>query len=150
YVAPSGAHAASAGTYILYAANIAAMAPGTNIGAATPVQIGGGGIPGLPSPEEPLPGKQPKDKGKCKEGEAAKPPGTPARTLETKATNDAVALIRGLAELRGRNADWAEKAVREAATLNARQALESHVIDLIAADIDDLLRTLNGRKVTIG
>jgi membrane-bound serine protease (ClpP class) len=148
YVAPSGAHAASAGTYILYATSIAAMAPGTNIGAATPVQIGSPGLPGLPSPEEPAPGKQPKDKSKG--GEAAKPPGTPATTLETKATNDAVALIRGLAELRGRNADWAEKAVREAATLNTRQALESHVIDLVAADIDELLRAVNGRKVMIG
>jgi membrane-bound serine protease (ClpP class) len=148
YVAPAGAHAASAGTYILYATNIAAMAPGTNIGAATPVQIGGGGLPGLPSPEEPLPGKQSKDKGSG--GEAAKPSHAPQATLETKATNDAVALIRGLAELRGRNADWAEKAVREAATLNARQALESHAIDLIAADIDDLLRAVNGRKVTVG
>jgi membrane-bound serine protease (ClpP class) len=148
YVAPSGAHAASAGTYILYATSIAAMAPGTNIGAATPVQIGGGGLPGMPSPEEPLPANQSKDK--SKDGEAAKPPRTPASTLETKATNDAVALIRGLAELRGRNADWAEKAVREAATLNARQALDSHVIDLIAADTGDLLRSVNGRKVTIG
>jgi membrane-bound serine protease (ClpP class) len=148
YVAPAGAHAASAGTYILYATNIAVMAPGTNIGAATPVQIGSPGLPGLPPPEEPLPGKQPKDK--SKDGEAAKSPHTPGSTLETKATNDAVALIRGLAELRGRNADWAEKAVREAATLNARQALENHVIDLVAADIDELLRAINGRKVTIG
>jgi membrane-bound serine protease (ClpP class) len=148
YVAPAGAHAASAGTYILYATNIAVMAPGTNIGAATPVQIGGGGLPGLPSPEEPLPTKQPKDK--SKDGEAAKSPLTPGSTLETKATNDAVALIRGLAELRGRNADWAEKAVREAATLNARQAQENHVVDLIAADMDELLRAVNGRKVTIG
>jgi membrane-bound serine protease (ClpP class) len=148
YVAPSGAHAASAGTYILYATSIAVMAPGTNIGAATPVQIGSPGLPGLPPPEEPLPAKPPKDKNK--DGEGAKSPLTPATTLETKATNDAVALIRGLAELRGRNADWAEKAVREAATLNARQALDSHVIDLIAADIDDLLRAVNGRKVMIG
>lgn len=148
YVAPSGAHAASAGTYILYATFIAVMAPGTNIGAATPVQIGG--LPGLPSPDEPLPGKPPKDKDKNKDGEASKSPLTPGTTLETKATNDAVSLIRGLAELRGRNADWAEKAVREAATLNSRQALESHVIELIAADIDDLLRAVNGRKVTVG
>jgi membrane-bound serine protease (ClpP class) len=148
YVAPSGAHAASAGTYILYATSIAAMAPGTNIGAATPVQIGG--LPGLPSPDEPLPGKPPKDKDKNKDGEASKSPLSPGTTLETKATNDAVSLIRGLAELRGRNADWAEKAVREAATLNSRQALESHVIELIAADIDELLRAVNGRKVTVG
>ncbi len=143
YVAPAGAHAASAGTYILYATNIAAMAPGTNIGAATPIQIGG--LPGMPSPNEPqLP--QNKDKG----GEPAKPANAPLPTLETKAANDAVALIRGLAELRGRNADWAEKAVREAATLNARQALEQHAIDLIAPDVSALLQDVNGRKVVIG
>ena len=131
FVAPSGAHAASAGTYILYATSIAAMAPGTNIGAATPVQIGGRGVPGLPSPDEGQEGKK------------------PTTTLETKATNDAVALIRSLAELRGRNAEWAEKAVREAATLNTSQALQEHVIELVAADVDDLLRAVNGRKVVI-
>lgn len=148
YVAPPGAHAASAGTYILYAANIAAMAPGTNIGAATPVQIGGGGLPGLPSHEEQRPAKQTAQKGKG--GEAAKPAQAPLPTLETKAANDAIALIRGLAELRGRNAEWAEKAVREAATLNARQALDQHVIDLIAPDLPALLRGLDGRKIVIG
>ncbi len=141
YVAPPGAHAASAGTYILYATNIAAMAPGTNIGAATPVQIGG--LPGLPSPEEQPAGK-PQDKGKGEETRQA-----PLPTLETKAANDAIALIRSLAELRGRNAEWAEKAVREAATLNARQALEQHAIDLIAPDIPALLRDVNGRKLVI-
>jgi membrane-bound serine protease (ClpP class) len=134
FVAPSGAHAASAGTYILYATSIAAMAPGTNIGAATPVQIGGRGLPGLPSPDE---------------GQDGKKPATPATTLESKATNDAVALIRSLAELRGRNAEWAEKAVREAATLNTSQALQEHVIDLVAADVDDLLQAVNGRKIII-
>ncbi|MGO8953550.1 MAG: NfeD family protein [Rhodomicrobium sp.] len=148
YVAPSGAHAASAGTYILYATNVAAMAPGTNIGAATPVQIGGGGIPGLPSPDEQRPGGH--SEGKNKDGEGGKPVNAPLPTLETKAANDAVALIRGLAELRGRNADWAEKAVREAATLNARQALEQHVIDLIAPDTQALLRAIDGRKLVIG
>ena len=143
YVSPAGAHAASAGTYILYATSLAAMAPGTNIGAATPVQIGGGGgMPGLPSPNEPRPVKE-KDKG----GEAAKPGQAPLPTIEIKSANDAVALIRGLAELRGRNADWAEKAVREAATLNARQALEQHVIELVAPDITELLRAANGRKL---
>jgi membrane-bound serine protease (ClpP class) len=142
YVAPAGAHAASAGTYILYATNIAAMAPGTNIGAATPIQIGGGGLPGLPEEQKPA--------GEKKEGEGAKPANAPLPTLETKAANDAIALIRGLAELRGRNADWAEKAIREAATLNARQALEQHVIDLIAPDISALLQDINGRKVLVG
>ncbi len=142
YVAPSGAHAASAGTYILYATNIAAMAPGTNIGAATPVQIGGGGVPGLPSPA-----RRPEERGRDKQG---KPQPVPAPTIETKATNDAVALIRSLAELRGRNADWAEKAVREAATLHAREALEQHVIDAIAPDTQALLQAIDGRKVTVG
>ena len=143
YVAPAGAHAASAGTYILYATSLAAMAPGTNIGAATPVQIGGGGgVPGLPSANEPQPAKE-----KGKGGEAAKPGQAPLPTIEIKAANDAVALIRSLAELRGRNADWAEKAVREAATLNARQALEQHVIELVAPDVTELLRAANGRKL---
>jgi membrane-bound serine protease (ClpP class) len=148
YVAPPGAHAASAGTYILYATNIAAMAPGTNIGAATPVQIGG--IPGLPTPKEPNPDRQ----APAPDGKSDKPPDgkpqAPADAMATKSLNDAIALIRGLAELRGRNADWAEKAVREAATLHARQALEEHVIDLVAGDVDELLRALNGRKVVTG
>ncbi|MBI4725421.1 MAG: hypothetical protein HY765_10740, partial [Rhodomicrobium sp.] len=127
YVAPSGAHAASAGTYILYATSIAAMAPGTNIGAATPVQFGGGGLPGLPSPDE-----QPKGPdAKSDDAQTGKKPAAPMTTKETKAMNDAVAFIRSLAELRGRNAEWAEKAVREAATLSARQALGEHVIDLV-------------------
>jgi hypothetical protein len=100
YVAPSGGHAASAGTYVLYATHIAAMAPGTNIGAATPVQIGGS-FPGLPSGVSDKDGKDKKDE--------------PKDAMTAKATNDAVAFIRSLAELHGRNADWAEKAVREAA-----------------------------------
>lgn len=141
YVAPPGAHAASAGTYILYATHIAAMAPGTNLGAATPVQIGGP-IPGLPGT---APEKNGKDQ---KNGEkAAEPPGD---TMTAKITNDAVALIRSLAELRGRNADWAEKAVREAASLSASAALQLRVIDLIARDPADLLRQVNGRTVEIG
>jgi membrane-bound serine protease (ClpP class) len=147
YVAPSGAHAASAGTYILYATSVAAMAPGTNVGAATPVQIGGGGVPGLPSQDEPKPAGE---RGKAGGPDKAKPAQAPLPTIETKAANDAIALIRGLAEMRGRNADWAEKAVREAATLNARQALEQHVIELVSPDIQALLQSLNGRKVTVG
>lgn len=127
YVAPSGAHAASAGTYILYATHIAAMAPGTNLGAATPVQIGGS-IPGLPDTSS---------KDKPKDAETA------------KITNDAVAFIRSLAELRGRNADWAEKAVREAASLSADAALREHVIDLIAPDQVQLLRQVDGRTVEL-
>ena len=130
YVAPSGAHAASAGTYILYATHIAVMAPGTNIGAATPVQIGGS-IPGLPSG---TPDKESKDK---KDGDRQP---EPKDAMTAKATNDAVAFIRSLAELRGRNADWAEKAVREAATLTANGALQANVIDLIARDPAELLK----------
>ncbi len=144
YVGPAGAHAASAGTYILYATSVAAMAPGTNIGAATPVQIGGSGLPGLPSQDEPKPAGE---KAKGEDKDKAKPAQTPLPTIETKAANDAVALIRRLAELRGRNADWAEKAVREAAVLSDRQALEQHVIELVSPDIPGLLRALNGRKV---
>ncbi len=130
YVAPSGAHAASAGTYILYATHIAAMAPGTNIGAATPVQIGGP-LPGLPSGTPEKDGKDKKDE--------------PKDAMTAKATNDAVAFIRSLAELRNRNADWAEKAVREAATLSANGALEAHAIDLVARDQAELLRQVDGR-----
>ena len=134
YVAPAGAHAASAGTYILYATHIAAMAPGTNIGAATPVQIGGP-LPGLPSG---TPDKDSKDK-----------KDEPKDAMTAKVTNDAVALIRSLAEHRGRNADWAEKAVRDAASLSANAALGEHVIDLIARDQADLLKQADGRTVEI-
>jgi membrane-bound serine protease (ClpP class) len=140
YVAPSGAHAASAGTYILYAAHIAAMAPGTNLGAATPVQIGGP-LPGLP---DATPDKGDKDK---KDGSDQQPKTKDA--MMAKATNDAVALIRSLAELRGRNADWAEKAVREAASLSANAALQVNVIDLVARDQAELLRQIDGRVVEV-
>jgi membrane-bound serine protease (ClpP class) len=140
YVAPSGAHAASAGTYILYATHIAAMAPGTNLGAATPVQIGGP-LPGLP---DATPDKSDKDK---KNGSDQKPKTKDAMTA--KATNDAVALIRSLAELRGRNADWGEKAVREAESLSANAALQAKVIDLVARDQAELLRQIDGRVVEV-
>ncbi|MBW7966020.1 nodulation protein NfeD [Bradyrhizobium sp. BR 10261] len=135
YVAPAGAHAASAGTYILYATHIAAMAPGTNIGAATPVQIGGP-LPGLPSG---TPDKDSKDK-----------KDEPKDAMTAKVTNDAVAFIRSLAELRGHNADWAEKAVREAATLSANGALQAHAIDIVARDEADLLKQIDGRMVELG
>ena len=139
YVAPSGAHAASAGTYILFATHIAAMAPGTNLGAATPVQIGG------PLPE--LPGSAPDKDGKDKKDDAQQPALKDAMTA--KATNDAVALIRSLAELRGRNADWAEKAVREAASLSASAALQMNVIDLVARNPTELLQLIDGRTVDL-
>jgi membrane-bound serine protease (ClpP class) len=130
FVAPSGARAASAGTYILYAAHIAAMAPGTNLGAATPVQIGASEGDG----------KRPGDAPDKADGA---PPG-----MAEKAVNDAVAYIRSLAEMRGRNAAWAEDAVRRAASLSAEQALKLKVIDVIAPDTPALLRAIDGRSVT--
>jgi membrane-bound serine protease (ClpP class) len=119
FVAPSGSRAASAGTFILYASHIAAMAPGTNLGAASPVAIGGGG------PQKGDPKEKPQED-----------------TMTRKVTNDAVAYIRGLAEMRKRNADWAEKAVREAVSLSAQQALKLKVIDYVAADVPELLKKL--------
>jgi len=138
YVAPGGARAASAGTYILYASHVAAMAPGTNLGAATPVPLGG--LPGAPpqSPGQPVA----PDKG----GPA---PDDPAATLGRKQVNDASAYIRGLAQLRGRNAEWAEQAVREAASLAAEDALRLKVVDYLAADLPDLLRQLDGKRLAV-
>lgn len=134
YVAPGGAHAASAGTFIVYAAHIAAMAPGTNLGAATPIELGG--LPGLPRPTEPK--RDDKDKAPATETAA-----------QRKALNDTIAMLRSLAQLRGRNAEWAEKAVKEAATLTAEDARKEGVIDVVARDLDDLLVQVDGRKVTI-
>ena len=143
FVGPSGARAASAGTYILYASHIAAMAPGTNLGAATPIQIG------MPSPTSPSPPpaidkERDKEKGKAKPGEEAS---APQDTLTKKQTHDAAAYIRGLAQLRGRNAEWGERAVREAVSLSADEALAQKVIDLTARDVPELLAKLDGRKV---
>jgi membrane-bound serine protease (ClpP class) len=136
FVAPAGAHAASAGTYILYATHVAAMAPGTNLGAATPVQIGN--PPALPSPE------QPKDKdGADRAGSDTKD------AMTAKMTNDAVAFIRSLAELRHRNADWAEEAVREAASLSSQAAFDKGVIDLVAQTSEELLARIDGREVQV-
>ncbi|MEK1894345.1 MAG: nodulation protein NfeD [Rhizobium sp.] len=136
FVAPSGARAASAGTYILYASHIAAMAPGTNLGAATPIALGGKPFGGEPEPN--------------KDNPSGKPPQPPRDASEAKAVNDAVAYIRGLAELRNRNADWAEKAVREAASLSSTAAAREHVIDFMAASVDDLLTQAQGRMVRVG
>ncbi|HVH83913.1 MAG TPA: nodulation protein NfeD, partial [Steroidobacteraceae bacterium] len=146
YVTPSGARAASAGTYILYASHVAAMAPATNLGAATPVSIGG--EPEAPAPPV-LPQGKPADKGGGA-GEGSAPQSPPGTAMERKVVNDAVAYIRGLAELRGRNADWAEQAVRGAASLTANAALEQKVIDLVARDLPDLLARCDGREVRIG
>jgi membrane-bound serine protease (ClpP class) len=135
YVAPSGARAASAGTYIMYAAHVAAMAPGTHLGAATPIALGVPGVPSSP-PQKPAPGTD-----KTAERE-------PATAVERKSLNDAIAYIRTLAQLRGRNADWAEKAVRDAATLTATDALKEKVIDLMVGDVAELVAAIDGRPVT--
>ena len=132
YVFPNGARSASAGTYIQYASHIAAMAPATNLGSATPVQIG---MPGTPvGPDD-----------------SADESGTATGTaMERKMINDASAYIRSLAELRGRNVYWAETAVTEAASLSAREALQENVIDLVATDLADLLRQIDGMSVDVG
>jgi membrane-bound serine protease (ClpP class) len=141
FVAPSGARAASAGTYILYASHVAAMAPGTNLGAATPVSIG---LPSSPSPAPATPASKPSDAGKDKtDGNHAGDEGT----MTKKAVHDAAAYIRSLAQLRGRNAEWAERAVRESVSLSADEALAQHVIDLTARDVPELVTKLNGRKL---
>jgi len=147
FVAPTGARAASAGTYILYACHVAAMAPGTNLGAATPVQIGGGFTPPAKPGADPAPGDKPVTGDESPETVPATPGANSA--TERKSVNDAVAYIRGLAELRGRNQEWAEKAVREAASLQASEALRLNVIDLIATDVPDLLRRIDGRDVQL-
>ncbi len=195
WVGPSGARAASAGTYILYASHIAAMAPGTNLGAATPVQIGGGGAP-APSPagdndreqgdldrqgdrsaqdnpaqskdgsagtsgatgtsrsadktgstDKSAPAATQPDAGKAPRDTAKR--AKPATAMEAKVTNDAVAYIRSLAELRGRNADWAEAAVRDAESLSAHAALERKVIDIVAPSMENLLEQADGRTVML-
>ncbi|MCB1745597.1 MAG: nodulation protein NfeD [Gammaproteobacteria bacterium] len=154
YVAPAGARAASAGTYILLASHVAAMAPATNLGAATPIQIGG--LPSLPSfprggdddAGDGAPANGARDGGEAAPAEDAPVVGNDA-ALRRKLVNDAVAYIRALAEMRGRNADWAERAVREGASLSAAAALEAQVIDLVAPDRHALLAALDGRHVRV-
>ena len=164
YVAPSGARAASAGTYILYATHVAAMAPATNLGSATPVQIGG--FPGLPDEgDDGNAGGEDEAGGDAQstdetadgsDSEAVEPEQEPAdestapgTAMERKIVNDAAAFIRGLAKLRGRNADWAERAVRKGENLTSDEALENGVIDLVAFDTGDLLAKIDGREVQI-
>ena len=173
FVAPEGARAASAGTYILYASHIAAMAPATNLGAATPVAIGiGGAQPGKTSPREhadpgageaadapasPSPagkdGEQAADAGApapaARGDERRPPPASPADAMAAKSMSDATAYIRSLAQLRGRDVDFAERAVREAASLSAEEALAQGVIDVIAFDTADLLKKLDGRELAV-
>jgi membrane-bound serine protease (ClpP class) len=148
FVGPRGARAASAGTYILYASHVAAMAPATNLGAATPVQLGGAPQP-LPE-DGGQPGRRDQADGESGDGGSEEPRGQIGDAHTAKAVNDAAAYIRGLAELRGRNAEWAERAVRQAASLSANEALKLNVIDLMAEDIDALLAMLDGREVTVG
>ena len=140
FVAPNGARAASAGTYILYASHIAAMAPATNLGAATPVAIG---PQSEPRERAAAKAKAEKDRDRASDAQST------AQTMTRKQTNDAAAYIRGLAQLRGRNAEWADKAVREAVSLSAQEALKLKVIDVIAADVPQLLKQLDGRKLSV-
>ncbi|MCE8010415.1 NfeD family protein [Billgrantia desiderata] len=171
YVSPSGARAASAGTYLLYGSHVAAMAPSTHLGSATPVQMGGG-FPGLDERDE----EEETEERNARENDEAEQeadeaneandaeateaegdaPAEPADTrrrgetaMERKVLEDAVYYIRGLAERHGRNADWAEEAVREAVNLTSREALEINVIDVVARDIDDLLEQIDGREVVM-
>ena len=175
FVSPQGARSASAGLYIMYAAHVSAMAPSTNTGAATPVEVGGG----TPPPEEnPFEGEEPVKKDEpagdttedtasddaapssdnaetnadaarpaASEEASDTPPLSNESAMRAKIINDSVAYIRALAEERGRNADWAERAVREAVSITSREALEINVIDVVADDIDDLLQQINGRTV---
>jgi membrane-bound serine protease (ClpP class) len=138
YVTPAGARADSAGTYILLASHIAAMNPTTHLGAATPVALGGGGDDATP--------KESSDEESDDDSEPAQPSGA---AMERKVLNDAVAYIRSLAERHDRNADWAEKAVRDAATLTAREALEQNVIDFVAENRAELLRVIDAVEVEI-
>ena len=142
FVFPSGARAASAGTYILYASHVAAMAPGTNLGAASPVQIGIGGSENEPAARPARTGSEP--------GTTLPAPPPQPSTMTLKLTHDASAYIRSLAQLRGRNAEWAEKAVSEAASLSADEALELHVVDRVATEVGDLLKQVHGTRVSAG
>jgi membrane-bound serine protease (ClpP class) len=150
FVSPEGARAASAGTYILYASHVAAMSPATNVGAATPVAIGM--TDGPPQGRQPgnLPGNDKPDPDGSGTQEESEAPGIDtASAMSRKAVNDSVAWLRGLAELRGRNADWAERAVREAVSITSEEALETGVIDLVASDLDELLRKADGMTVEV-
>ena len=158
YVTPRGARAASAGTYLLYASHVAAMAPATNLGSATPVQIGGGGGEddggGSPFSLQTGNGSDGSEEGAGNEtsngdGGASEERSGDASAMEKKVINDAVAYIRGLAELRGRNADWAEQAVREAVNLPSSEALEKNVIDIRADSLEAMLAQADGMEVDV-
>lgn len=148
FVAPEGARAASAGTYILYAAHVAAMAPATTLGAATPVAVG---LPGTRPGGTRDPSSGPTEGAEGKDRPPTQPanPAAPVDAMGAKQVHDAAAFIRGLAQLRGRNAEWAERAVREAVSLTADEALRESVIDVIAEDVPQLLQRIDGRKVRV-
>ena len=161
YVAPNGSRAASAGTYIMYASHIAAMAPATNIGSSTPVNLGGEGgspfpFPGAPEESEEDEGEEREqgEEGEEAEGEADETADEDVpqagTAMERKVLNDAVSYIKGLAELRGRNVEWAEATVRDASNLTASEALEMNVIDIVADDLSALLADIHGRTVSAG
>jgi len=142
FVSPAGARAASAGTFILYASHVAAMAPATTLGAATPVLIG---VAPDPAPDEStLPSSA------AASATAARSAAAPHDAMEAKRISDAAASIRSLALLRHRNAEWAERAVREAASLSSTEALSQQVVDVVANDVPDLLRQLDRRTVQLG
>ena len=145
YVTPAGARADSAGTYILLASHVAAMTPTTHLGAATPVSLGGGDA----TPDDSSDPTEDESGEEAAEEDEKKPEAQSGTAMERKVLNDAIAYIRGLAERYGRNADWAEEAVREAATLTAREALEQNVIEFIAEDQEDLLQQLDGYEVKV-
>ena len=149
WVAPSGARAASAGAYIVYASHVAAMAPGTNLGAATPVQIGG--VPGTepqPAPARPAAPPAPQDTASAPApGNGTGAADTSADAMRRKVVNDSAAYLRSLAQMRGRNVDWAERAVRAGASLSAEEAQRQQVVDFIAADLAGLLQQAHGRSV---
>jgi membrane-bound serine protease (ClpP class) len=153
YVSPEGARAASAGTYILYAAHVAAMAPATTLGAATPVSIGLPGVERKPPGAGPQPGGGAAPAGapaSAASGAGGDPfAAGPADAMKAKQVHDAAAFIRGLAQQRGRNAEWAERAVREAVSLTAAEALRENVIDVVATDLPDLLAQVDGRRVRL-
>jgi len=149
FVYPPGARATSAGAYILYASHLAAMSPGASVGAATPVQMGGGDSPSpaAPPPEPQRDSEDDEDNGASSREQTQAP--SSAQAMRNKIVNDSVAYIRSLAQLRGRNADWAEDAVRDGVSASASEALELGVAEILAADMDELLTLASGREVTL-
>lgn len=155
WVAPEGARAASAGTYILYASHVAVMAPATNVGAATPVSMGNAPAP-APEPPADKDGDGNGDgngegNGEDEAADGEEPPAAApdADAKRSKAVNDAAAWLRSLAQETGRNAEWAEKAVREGVSLTAQEAVEQNVADFIAASLDEVLQQAHGRSVEV-